>query len=262
MQLHAAAAVLGPGGTLLVYGAKDEGIRGVLNHTEDLFPSGKTIAVGGRCRMVRSERRRELRGLRGALEDWKEIFPPDHPLLPPLWVSYPGVFAHGRLDSGTKLLLEAMPPLPSGARILDYGCGSGFVASVARLKGEDLTMDMLDSDAVALEAARENVPGARVLLQEGLPDPDGVPYEAIVSNPPFHRGKREESGLILEMIRGAPGLLTREGKLLFVSQRRFQVREALEQNFSRVSVAADDSGFRVWVGEGPRQSSQEGHHGP
>src|SRR5699024_3281943 len=40
------------------------------------------------------------------------------------YMSYPGVFSHGRLDDGTALLLSVLPTELAGQRVLDMGCGA------------------------------------------------------------------------------------------------------------------------------------------
>ncbi len=253
MSLHAAASVLQPGGSILVYGAKDEGIQGALGPLRDLLTDAETVAIGGHCRVLRGVRGAEVPGLRGSLDRWKARAPLDHPGLPPSWVTYPGVFAHGRLDEGTRLLLDVLPPLSPGARVLDYGCGSGPVGYVAASRGEDVVVEMLDVDAVALEAARENLPGGRFHLHEGLPPAEVGPFDAIFSNPPFHRGKAEDPEMIVSLVRGAPALLRPEGILVFVAQRRLPVEGDLDTCFRDVTVVAEDSTYRVWKGSGPNK---------
>ena len=39
-----------------------------------------------------------------------------------------GVFSHGRLDAGTKILLSDAPPPPGSGTFLDLGCGAGPIA--------------------------------------------------------------------------------------------------------------------------------------
>ena len=252
MALHAAASVLVPGGALLLYGANDEGIRAALGPLGDLCPGAETIAVGGRCRVLKGVRGPEVPGLRGELEDWRHPLSLDHPDLPAGWISYPGIFAHGRVDQGTRLLLDVLPGLPAGARVLDYGCGSGVVSYVVGKRREAADLHMLDVDSVALAAARENVPEATAHLHDGLPGVTGGRFDAIISNPPFHRGKAEDPGMIVSLIQGAPALLRPKGLLLFVAQRRLSLKGTLIRHFKEVTMVAEDSIFRVWEVRRPK----------
>jgi len=253
MGLHAAASVLEPGGFLLVYGANDEGIRVALGPLGELCPGAETMAVGSRCRVLKGVLGSEVSGLKRGLEEWRSTVSLDHPDFPSSWISYPGIFAHGRVGPGTRLLLEALPQLPAGARVLDYGCGSGVVSYLAGERGEAAEFHMLDVDSVALEAARENVPEGLTLLHDGLPSVTGRRFDAIFSNPPFHRGKAEDPGMIVSMIQGAPALLRPMGLLVFVAQRRLSLEGALRRNFEEVTMVAEDSVFRVWKGRGPQK---------
>ena len=253
MGLHAAASALKPGGVILIYGANDEGIQGALGLLSDLCVGAETVAVGGRCRVLKGVLGSEVSGLKSGLEEWERVSSLDYPVLPPRWISYPGIFAHGRLDPGTRLLLDALPDLPARARVLDYGCGSGVVSYVVGEKGEDVDIHMLDVDSVALEAARKNVPEGRVHLHCGLPAA-ADPFDAIISNPPFHRGKAEDPEMIVSLIQGAPALLRPKGMLVFVSQRRLSVEVSLRRNFKETSMLAEDSTFRVWKGGGPKKA--------
>jgi 16S rRNA (guanine1207-N2)-methyltransferase len=253
MSLSAAVSVLRPDGTILLYGAKDEGIQPAMDLVAEVCSGTETIAVGARCRVLRGDGVRAGPRAGGSLEDWKAILTLDYSDLPPAWASYPGVFSHGRLDEGTRLLLDSLPPFPPGARILDYGCGTGVVGYVARARGGELLLEMLDVDAVALEAARENVPASRLHLLDGLPPKEHGPFDAILSNPPFHRGKAEDPQMIVSLIQRAPALLDPEGMLVFVAQRRLALVEALQKHFRDVDILAEDSTFRVWKGLKPRK---------
>jgi 16S rRNA (guanine1207-N2)-methyltransferase len=251
MGLHGAAGALVSGGTCLVYGAKDEGIASAPKRLERLFGGVVTVGVGGHCRVLKALRRDDLPGHRGTLDAWRQVGRLDYGGAGRDWVSYPGVFAHGHLDPGTRLLLDALPALPAGGRVLDYGCGSGVVGSVLADRYPQVRLDLLDVDAVALEAARENVPGARLLQGDGLPPGDGDAFDAIVSNPPFHRGKAEEPEMITRLVQEAPAILGPRGVLVLVAQRRIRLEEAFGRAFRRVQVTAEGGGFRVWEGRDP-----------
>ena len=91
---------------------------------------------------------------------------PARPDGPRNWATYPGLFAGGGLDVMTLALLAQLPPSPAGGRVLDFACGSGTIAATllarAAARGDGgLRVHLLDADAVALHAARQNVPGAR-----------------------------------------------------------------------------------------------------
>jgi 16S rRNA (guanine1207-N2)-methyltransferase len=250
MDVHAVASVLEPRGALFVYGAKDEGIGSAAKSLEELFEDVATVATGGRCRLLTGTLRHDARP-RTPLSAWRRPGPLEYDPLPETWTSYPGVFAHGRLDRGTRFLLDALPPFLTGGRILDYGCGSGVVGGVVWILRPDSDLHLLDVDSVALEAARENVPGARYHLRDGLPPPDDGPFDLIVSNPPFHRGKAEEPDMIRELVRSSPGVLAPDGGLVLVAQRRLKLEAVMRDVFRQVTVSARDTAFQVWRGEKP-----------
>ena len=158
MALHAAAARLKPGGRLIVYGANDEGIRSAGNHIEPLFGAAGMFRTKWHCRVLEATLAEAPAGLKGELADWRCEFTADLPDGELRWASWPGVFAHGRIDPGTRHLLGCLPRVKPAARVLDFGCGVGILSAVIRRRLPEAAIAMLDSDAVALEAAKENVP--------------------------------------------------------------------------------------------------------
>ncbi len=161
------------------------------------------------------------------------------------WVTYPGLFAAGLLDEGTALLLDVLPPLSAGARIADFGCGSGVIgAALPQLPG--IGLDMIDHDSLALLAVRENVPAGRALLASSLSQTGGALYDAILSNPPLHQGMRESHAALEELVAEAPAHLVRGGCLRIVLQRRLPLAQLLAQHLRQVCVLADNGRYRVW----------------
>lgn len=246
MTLHAGLARLRPAGRIVVYGANDEGARSAASVVAELTGGVHTVATGSRCRVIAAARPSEISGLRGAMEDWRlESGAPVRELSGP-WVSWPGIFAHGRLDEGTALLLEHLPRLTARARALDFGCGSGVVGAVARARGEDIRVTFLDVDALALRAVEENVPRAETVLGEGVAAIQSRTYDAVLSNPPYHRAKAETVGVVRELAESAPGLLEPGGVLVLVTQRRLPTGELLRASFGAARELADRGPYRVW----------------
>lgn len=244
MTLHAAAAALAPEGRVVLYGAKDEGIRSAAKRLEPIFADVATVAIGNHCRVLTAVRPGSVAALRSTLEDWRETFDPRVPGLSSEWVSYPGVFAHGALDAGTATLVEALDAAADlvRGRVLDYGCGSGILAGYASARGA--VVDMMDVDSVALEAAGENVPDARAILGADL-GASRPPYDLVVSNPPIHEGKAESLSTVMALVRDAPDVLAPGGSIVLVGQRRLPLARGLEEAFGDVALMADDR-FRVW----------------
>jgi 16S rRNA (guanine1207-N2)-methyltransferase len=245
MAVHAALSVLAPGGRLILYGGNDEGIRSAATLLERVAETVEIIAARGHGRVLATGKPADVGALKNSLHAWRTISPMQIGANTRDWVSYPGVFAAGRLDDGTALLLRALPPVPAGSRVLDYGCGSGVIGAtmLAREPGIDLTM--LDNDAVALEAVRENVPGARLVLGTSLPDASD-PYDLILSNPPLHQGIAEDRALLNQLIADAPAHLKSNGILQVVVQRRVPLDRTFAEHFGRAEVVAENGRYRIW----------------
>jgi len=251
MLLHAAWGELAVGGTLLVYGANDEGATSADTRIEPLFGPVQTALVKRRCRVLRATRPStppggDTQAMHPELLYWHDSFPLELEGQTREWVSFPGVFAHGHLDAGTALLLDALPRVEPGARVLDFGCGSGMIGATVHMREPSAGVDMLDNDILALVAAWENVPCARPCLGTKIAATERGPYDLIVSNPPFHDGKSEDLHVIGELIADAPGHLAKRGSLLMVVQRRLPLQRPLEAAFRRVEIVAEDATYRVW----------------
>jgi len=90
------------------------------------------------------------------------------------WLPYPGCFAGGCLNVITEALLHALPAPPSHSRVLDFGCGTGVIATALERRTQSLHQYLLDADSVAIEAAKHNVPSTkRFFVSNCWPVPDG-----------------------------------------------------------------------------------------
>lgn len=252
MSLHLCLSRLAADGRLVLYGGNDEGIRGACDQLARIAGAIETIGTRGHGRIAAARRTGDI-VLRSQLADWRMAGTIDlgDGIRP--WASYPGVFAGGALDDGTGLLLRSLPALPAGARVLDYGCGPGAIAAALSARGLSLAPDMLDADAVALVAARENVPAGRTILGAGLSATRRARYDLIVSNPPIHVGVREDHRTLERLIREAPPHLLPGGRMVLVVQRRIALDRLLAESFETITTLADDGRYRVWAASSPRE---------
>ena len=113
-----------------------------------------------------------------------------------------GVFNHGELDWGTRVLIENVQ-VPTGGVLLDLGCGGGAIAvALAKLR-PDAQVWAVDVNERAIEVARRTVKlnelsNVRVVTVGDVPA--DLQFDAIWSNPPIRIGKDELHRLLREWL--------------------------------------------------------------
>jgi 16S rRNA (guanine1207-N2)-methyltransferase len=102
-----------------------------------------------------------------------------------------GVFSPGRLDPGTRLLLETAPAPPAEGDLLDLGTGYGPLALVMASRAPAARVWAVDVNQRALQLCERNAAEAGLTnvvcrqVTDDLPDT----YQVIWSNPPIRIGK-------------------------------------------------------------------------
>ena len=110
-----------------------------------------------------------------------------------------GVFSHGRVDSGTKVLLMEAPALPTSGYVLDLGCGAGPIAMTMARRSPGCTVWAVDVNERAQQLTRDNASALGLTnVTVAAPDevPDDVVFDVIWSNPPIKVGKQELHDLL------------------------------------------------------------------
>ena len=112
-----------------------------------------------------------------------------------------GVFAKGRLDIGTSVLLRECAPPVGARRVLDLGCGYGVIGLAVAVAVPEAHVTAVDVNERALLLARENAEALGVSDRYDARLPDDVDEEAtfdeIWSNPPIRVGKEALHELLL-----------------------------------------------------------------
>jgi 16S rRNA (guanine1207-N2)-methyltransferase len=249
-----AQQALRPGGKLYLAGPNDGGIQPVLADASALFGLGMQLAVKQRWRVGMVVRQHDpatvpVWALAPGIAPYTWI---EHEVTidgAPLRLrSLPGVFAAGRLDAGSALLLENLRPTP-GARVLDIGCGCGVLGLAARRRGA-AQVDMLDVSLAALASARASVAltdttGVRVFAGDRVTAIGGARYDLIVTNPPFHQGKQTDYETTPRLLREALPLLAPNGRLLLVANGFLPYQRLLDSAGIVVTTLASNRSYTV-----------------
>ncbi|WP_027966467.1 methyltransferase [Halomonas halocynthiae] len=238
-------AHLKPGTPLQVVGENQGGIKRVLK---------VLAALGLGCQRLDNARRCSLFGSaleRVALEPdavWKHFDAEGLTL-----ASHPGVFGHGKLDDGTRMLLAHLPNelvevTSKGCDVLDMGCGDGIIATWLAKRGHRVCA--VDVNGFAVEATRRSLAAngldGEVLAGDVYSSLGERRFDVIVSNPPFHQERSIDHGPASRLIRDAPMHLRSGGSLILVANAFLPWPRLLSEAFGDVEILADDRRYRVY----------------
>lgn len=159
-----------------------------------------------------------------------------------------GVFARGRLDTGTAVLFHQTRPPAVGETFLDLGCGYGVIAIALALARPAAVVWAVDVNERALELTRRNAEALGVADRVRVRLPGDVPadvrFDGLWSNPPIRVGKADLHALLLRWL----PLLAPGGEAVMVVGRNLGSdslqRWLCEQGFPTERLASAQA-FRV-----------------
>ncbi len=163
--------------------------------------------------------------------------------------SSPGLFSWSGVDTGSALLAEVLKKESLTGPVADLGAGWGFLASGLPAK---TAVHLFESDRRGLECARRNLADHNASYHWcDLSDlerwPQGAPtqFPNVITNPPFHSGQREETGLGQLFARLAHRILTPGGALWLVGNSHLAYPRLLSTLYREVEIKAQARGFTV-----------------
>jgi SAM-dependent methyltransferase len=172
----------------------------------------------------------------------------------------PYAFSAGRLDLGSRLLIEAISKAKTfgrsaegtPGRVADLACGNGVVGIMAHRahKLGSLYFSDVSCSAVALaerNAIRYGIEHAEFNVDTGFDSYVGPRFDAIVLNPPFHHHGGVDEELGAQLFSAAYGQLRVGGELWVVGNRHLGYQKTLQTAFGDCRLVTAHPKFVVLV---------------
>lgn len=168
----------------------------------------------------------------------------------------PGVFSADAVDPASAMLAQTLPD-HLGAEIADLGAGWGFLAAHILTRDDVKHVHLVEANHMALECAKRNVTDSRAIFhwadathwsEKGL--------DAVVMNPPFHKGRAAEPAIGRDFIRQAARSLAPRGNLWMVANRHLPYEATLQEHFAKVTEIGGDARFKLFHASKPLRKSR------
>ena len=151
------------------------------------------------------------------------------------FLTAPGAFSADGIDPGSRALAKVLPSDLKGS-VIDLGSGWGYLTRILMERPKVSSVDLVEADHAALAAARRNVtdPRARFHWADAL-DFKIDQVDHVVTNPPFHQGRKVDPALGQGFIRAAARLLKPKGQLWLVANRHLPYEAGAGRDVQRRS---------------------------
>ena len=231
---------VGPGGQVVVDGAKADGIESTLRILRQVTATGEVFSKAhGKCFTVTAPAT--------VPEGWAA-----EPVLVDGYQTTAGVFSADGIDPGSALLAAHLGGL--SGKVCDLGAGWGYLARAVLAAPKVTSLALVEAEKTALDCARANVTDPRASFHwADATRWTGGPFDVVVSNPPFHVGRAADPGLGRAFVQAAARLLTPRGRLLMVANRHLPYEATLRDVFADTVVRADQAGYKVIEATRPKR---------
>lgn len=244
--LATAYAALNDNGTLIVNGAKTDGIESHLKTLRRLLPITDVVSKAhGKIFWLTKSNTPD------AFATWIT----DAAAQPNAagFHTAAGVFSADRIDLGSSLLAEHLPKTLSGNGA-DLGAGWGWLSHhLLATTPEIKTLALYEAEQAALDCAAKNVTDPRATFHwtDAREIPAKQNLDFIIMNPPFHETRRADQSLGQSFIQKAASMLSKRGHLWMVANRQLAYESTLADCFVQSERIAQTPQYKIFHASRP-----------
>lgn len=238
---------------LVLVGEKKEGIAGAVKQLKAVAPQAAKVDSARHCQVWCAEAVEPLAGFE--LREWMSWTGMECAGIYLEVAGLPGIFSHGELDDGTRMLLETLSEHPLRAsHILDFACGAGVIgawldARQKQMQQPAIIVDGVDVQSQAVICARatyqRNGVSGQIMASDGLSRVEGF-WPAILSNPPFHSGVRTDMSMTERFLREVVRHLRPGGEVRLVANSFLPYEPLMKRCIGPVERLREDRRFTVY----------------
>ena len=246
--------LLAANGSLIISGAKSDGIKTYAEKASEHFGAPVKIRKNGLVYLAAIQRLSEQESALPKIEidDKNYARLSTHSFLFGKKITTkPGVFGWDKIDEGSAYLGDFLPEFLSlfdkdPLSILDLGCGYGYLSMrVSRITKAKIIAT--DNNAAAILACSKNFSTFAIngsVIADNCARNIKKSFNAIICNPPFHKGFNTDSQLSQQFLLACYEHLEPKGMALFVVNR-FIPLEKYTQKLFKTKLMAANSSFKL-----------------
>ncbi|WP_158359504.1 16S rRNA (guanine(1207)-N(2))-methyltransferase RsmC [Buchnera aphidicola] len=162
--------------------------------------------------------------------------------------SLPGVFGDKKIDEGSKLLASTFSKSITG-KILDVGCGTGFLSVSLLDCSPNVDITLIDNNKTALRCSQVTLDANQLrgkVLCSDFYSNIFEKFDLIISNPPFHDDLKINFNIVKKIICDSVNYLKFRGELRFVTNSCFDYNFLLKKTFKRYSIIEKTNKYKIY----------------
>lgn len=171
------------------------------------------------------------------------------------WYTSAGMFSADGIDPGSAELAPTFAGKLKG-KVGDLGAGWGWLSAKALETCPDIeTLDLIEAEHAALDCAKRNITDSHATFHwaDATRPHTKNAYDAVISNPPFHTGRKADPSLGRAFIHSAATLLKPTGQMFLVANRQLAYEAKLDDCFARWEVTEQSRRYKIIHARKPKR---------